>query len=217
MSRLLLALALLLTACSPVSQSPPGALITRAEAIEFDAAPPVARKYRPTMTREARAVWGLDAPIPMLAAQIHQESAWNEGARSPVGAGGLAQFMPSTATDFPDELGRVDVYNPDWAIRAQARYMRDLYGRVSYPRECDRMGASLSAYNGGIGWHNKRQRIAVDRGDPTNFWNSVRTFNPGVTAANQRENEEYPVRIVDQRQGQYRTWGRVVCPERGFA
>ena len=205
--------AILLAACGQ-APAPSVALISQADAVEFDPTPAAARKFRPTLTREARLVWGLDAPIPMLAAQLHQESGWDPNARSAVGAGGLAQFMPSTAADYPDGSGRVDVYNPDWAIRAQSRYLRDLYARVSYPRECDRLGAALSAYNGGLGWHNRRQRTANDRGDPTDFWAGVRVINPGVTAANQRENEEYPIKIIDRWQGRYGHWGRTVCLER---
>lgn len=65
----------------------------------FAASIPVeARQYQRELTRNARAVWGLNAPVSTFAAQIHQESQWNARARSPVGAQGLAQFMPTTAS-----------------------------------------------------------------------------------------------------------------------
>lgn len=60
--------------------------------------PVEARQYQRELTRNARAVWGLNAPVSTFAAQIHQESQWNARARSPVGAQGLAQFMPATAS-----------------------------------------------------------------------------------------------------------------------
>ena len=60
--------------------------------------PQAAQQYRALLVRTAHAVWGLDAPVAVLAAQIHQESAWNAQAISRVGAQGLAQFMPATAT-----------------------------------------------------------------------------------------------------------------------
>jgi len=53
--------------------------------------------------------WGLEAPVALFAAQVHQESGWREDARSPVGALGLAQFMPGTAAWiaqlYPADLG----------------------------------------------------------------------------------------------------------------
>lgn len=205
-----LCLALLLHGCAEPTAAPK--LVTSVQAAELDSAPPIARKYRAALTREARAAWGYpDAPVPMLAAQIAQESGWNEAARSPVGAGGLAQFMPSTASDYPDEQGKVDIYSPEWALRAQSRYMHDLYGRLKYSRDCDRMGAALSSYNGGIGHANDRQKLAADSQD---FWNSVRVIQPPkVSAASQAENADYPHRIVVKLQPTYRFWGTVTCPE----
>lgn len=41
-----------------------------------------AEKHIPTLTREAHYVWGIEAPIPIMAAQIHAESAWNENVKS---------------------------------------------------------------------------------------------------------------------------------------
>ncbi|MBP6897390.1 MAG: transglycosylase SLT domain-containing protein [Pseudacidovorax sp.] len=57
-----------------------------------------AERYQLTLKREAQRTWGLDAPVATFAAQVHQESRWRADARSPVGAQGLAQFMPSTAS-----------------------------------------------------------------------------------------------------------------------
>ncbi|WP_349816831.1 transglycosylase SLT domain-containing protein [Acidovorax sp. SUPP3434] len=55
-------------------------------------------KHRSLLIRSAHAVWGLDAPVAVFTAQVHQEreSAWRAGAASHVGAAGLAQFMPAT-------------------------------------------------------------------------------------------------------------------------
>lgn len=190
---------LLLQGCTPVPA---------AQAEEVDTAPPKARQYRAELTRNARTVWGLAAPIPVLAAQLQQESDWNPNARSPVGAAGMCQFMPATARDFPDAQGQVDVYSPAWCLRAQSEYMHSLHAAVRYDDGCNRMGAALSSYNGGLGWHNKRQARAMT---PQDFWNDVRVINPGITAANQRENEDYPLRIVYKLQPAYRTWGALTC------
>ena len=48
--------------------------------------PQPALQYRPLLTRTAHAVWGLDAPVAVFAAQVHQESAWRPSAVSHVGA-----------------------------------------------------------------------------------------------------------------------------------
>ncbi len=74
--------------------------------------PTEAQQYRRDLTRIAQAEWGLDAPVATFAAQVHQESRWRFNAKSPVGAQGLGQVMPSTAVWlaelFPDTLGNVE-------------------------------------------------------------------------------------------------------------
>lgn len=61
----------------------------------------------------------------LLAAQLEQESGWNPTIVSPVGAQGIAQFMPGTwvtwATDG-DGDGTASVWSPPDAIMAAARY-----------------------------------------------------------------------------------------------
>ena len=69
-------------------------LMSRADAAEL---PQAALKHRADLTRNARAVWGLEAPVATFASQVHQESRWRPDAVSPVGAQGIAQFMPTTA------------------------------------------------------------------------------------------------------------------------
>lgn len=106
MKRLLtLGLLGLLSACQP--------------AFATDRIPTAAEQYRRTLVRSAHAEWGLSAPIATFAAQVHQESRWRADARSPVGAQGLAQFMPGTAEWIAacalfarafNELAEADVY-----------------------------------------------------------------------------------------------------------
>jgi len=194
----------LLVGCTPGERP---VLISAVRAEEFDTAPVAARQYRAELTRNARLSFGLNAPIPLLAGQIEQESGWNTQATSRVGAAGLCQAMPGTARAFPDEQGLVEPYNPSWCLRLQSQYMKQLKDSVHYPRECDCLGAALSSYNGGLGWHNKRQALA---GNPTDYFGSVRTINPGITPGNQHENETYAPLIV-QRQKHYLSWGAPSC------
>jgi soluble lytic murein transglycosylase-like protein len=176
------------------------------------AVPRDALKYRNDLIRNARAVWGLAAPVATFAGQVHQESAWRADARSHVGAVGLAQFMPSTSQWisglYRGELGANEPLNPAWALRALVRYDLWLYERVRVAHSpCDRFLFALSAYNGGLGWVNRRQARSPDPGD----YGVTSEINPGIHPANQRENAEYPVRIVFRWQSLYLTWGPGVC------
>ena len=70
--------------------------------------PRAAERHRAELIRVSRAVWGLEAPVAVFAAQVHTESWWRNGTVSSAGAQGLAQFLPSTAEWLPravPELG----------------------------------------------------------------------------------------------------------------
>jgi soluble lytic murein transglycosylase-like protein len=84
------------------------------------------------------ATYGL--PRNLLARVIQQESNFNPAARSPVGALGIAQFMPATARD----LG-VDPLQPFAAIDAAGKYLRSLFDQTGD------WSRALAAYNWGIG------------------------------------------------------------------
>ncbi|ECE9609594.1 transglycosylase SLT domain-containing protein [Salmonella enterica subsp. diarizonae] len=177
--------------------------------------PTTALKYRSDVIRASRVDWGLNAPIADFAAQLHQESGWNPAARSPVGAQGLAQFMPSTADwiagVFP-ALSSREPYNPGWAIRALVSYDRWLWQRVTVPDGCERMAMTLSAYNGGLGWVNRDRRLARTRGlDDARWFGAVETVNAGRSAANWRENRHYPQRILHELAPRYLSWGGASC------
>lgn len=180
----------------------------RPGATKLIAIPHEAYRHRADLVRSARLAWGLNAPVATFAAQIHQESAWRADARSPVGARGLAQFMPATerwiAGAYPRELGEGTALNPTWALRALTRYDRWIWERVptatatvtatstaNPPQppffkgggECGRMVATLRGYNGGLGWVQKEARS----GRPCEAFRS---------AASCRENLDYPRRIL---------------------
>lgn len=87
-------------------------------------------------------------PPEVVAAQLDVESRWDPEAVSPVGAEGLAQFMPETWELY----GRGEATDPEASIRAQGHYLRDLRGMVSELEPADpdeEIELVLAAYNAG--------------------------------------------------------------------
>jgi soluble lytic murein transglycosylase-like protein len=97
--------------------------------------------------------------------------------------------------------------DPAWAIRAGTWYDRYLYDRVRSDGPCDRWLFAFSAYNGGLGWVQKRQARSKSPGS----WAMTGDINPGITEASQRENAAYGPRIVYALQPKYATLGPLVC------
>lgn len=90
-----------------------------------------------------QAAAGTGLPANVVAAQIEMESGFNPRATSPVGAQGIAQFMPGT---YSAVGGQGSAYNPSNALPAYITLMRQLltqfHGNVSQ---------ALAAYNAGPG------------------------------------------------------------------
>ncbi|MBV4522174.1 transglycosylase SLT domain-containing protein [Pseudomonas sp. SWRI74] len=180
--------------------------------------PVQAERYRRDLTRIAQAEWGLDAPVATFAAQIHQESRWRFDAKSPVGAQGLGQVMPTTATWlaelFPKALGKVEPYNPVWSMQALVSYDRWLATRIQARSPCEQGALILSAYNGGLGWVIRDRKLASAKGaDPLTWFNSVERHNAGRSASNFKENRQYPQLILRRWEPLYiaADWGQGVC------
>ena len=107
--------------------------------------PRAAERHRAELIRVSRAVWGLEAPVAVFAAQVHTESWWRNGTVSSAGALGLAQFLPSTAEWLPRavpelerEAGRPAPFNPGWALRALVSYDKWLWDRLNGADACQR-------------------------------------------------------------------------------
>ena len=162
--------------------------------------PSAANGYERELTRIVQQEWGMNGRVAVHAAQIHQESGWRSNVNSPVGAQGLSQFMPSTsawiAEIYPD-LGRAAPYSPTWAMRAQARYNRWHWQRLSSAAdECQRWAMALSAYNGGLGWVNRDRRLTTAAGDDAAHWfNHVEKYTNRANWA-KRENRHYVRHIL---------------------
>jgi hypothetical protein len=124
---------------------------------------------------------GLDPHF--VARLLWKESLFEPGAISPVGAMGIAQFMPGTA----EMVGLDDPFNPAKAIEASARYLRKLtdgFGSI---------GMAAVAYNGG---ENRAARYLAEGGNlPWETQDYVQAIT-GLTAASWRDS---PPKTLDIR------------------
>jgi hypothetical protein len=90
----------------------------------------------------AQAAAANDLPQEFFARLIWQESRFDPSAISPMGAQGIAQFMPATAA----MRGLTNAFEPLRALRESASYLREL--RITFGGN---LGLAAAAYNAGPG------------------------------------------------------------------
>ena len=113
--------------------------------------------------------YGMDPTL--LAAQGFQESRLDQSVRSPAGAIGVMQLLPSTAKDKNVAIPNIDELEPN--IEAGAKYMAFLKERYFSGPELDELNGSLLAlasYNAGPGRIRRLRREAAERGYDHNLW-----------------------------------------------
>lgn len=122
-------------------------------------------------------------------AQLWQESRLDPDAVSPVGARGLAQFMPATWDEVVRDLGLGQAGPHEAvAIDAGAYYMAKLRRIWGTPRpERDRHSLALASYNAGAGNLIKAQRLC---GMAVRFDDIIRCL-PQVTGRHAAETQHY--------------------------
>ncbi len=112
------------------------------ETIGNQSAPPPAAIARFVSVAAARE----GVPAPLLIAQLRAESDFNAGSVSSAGAQGIAQFMPGTWSGEWNPWRMSSPFDPEPAINAQARLMRNL---LAWARGDVRR--ALAGYNAGQG------------------------------------------------------------------
>ena len=108
----------------------------------------------------------------LLAAQGFQESQLDQTKRSPRGAVGIMQLLPSTAAAKPVSIVGVDK-SAELNIKAGAVYMRHLretYVNDSAVDDKNQMLMALAAYNAGPGNLNSFREITREMGLNPNIW-----------------------------------------------
>lgn len=126
---------------------------------------------------------GIDGPV--LAAQLDAESGWNPNAVSPLGARGLAQFMPATWVQYGrdgDGDGTADPFTPADAIVAQAGFMCTLRDTIAAAQDAgdlpnepgQTLDFTLAAYNAG-------PQAVIDHGGIPPF-SETQQYVPKITA-----------------------------------
>jgi membrane-bound lytic murein transglycosylase MltF len=111
----------------------------------------------------------------LLMAQGYQESGLDQSIRSPVGAIGVMQVMPTTAGDRNVAIKDIHLVEPN--IQAGAKYMRFLVDQYFDEPGIDKLNRHLfafAAYNGGPNRIARLRREAAARGlDPNRWFNNV--------------------------------------------
>ncbi len=98
-----------------------------------------------------------ELPPELLAAVIMTESSFDANAKSPVGATGLMQLLPSTCEEMCErmkiEYSEAMLTDPESSIKIGAYYLRYLYNNTGKNWE-----TACAAYNAGIGNVKKWQK-----------------------------------------------------------
>jgi len=155
--------------------------------------------YRADIERAVAAYWGAFQHPDAWAAQIYQESLCRSAAISPVGAAGLAQFMPATWAEAQAHFGIRASPHDDIAIEAGAWYMMRQMAVWRSPRpEVERWRLALASYNAGAGNIIRAQRLCDGERD----WREIRACLPAVTGHHANETRTYVDRVQ-------RWWGEL--------
>ena len=112
-----------------------------------------------------------DLPWLLLAALSYQESRIDQSVRSPAGAVGAMQLLPSTAAGDPINITNIEKIEDN--IHAGTKYLRYLYDRYykDEPMEqLDKVLFTFASYNAGPAKILKLRERAAEKGFDPNLW-----------------------------------------------
>jgi membrane-bound lytic murein transglycosylase MltF len=110
-------------------------------------------------------------PWMLIAAQAYQESQLNQQARSPVGAIGVMQVMPTTAASPPVNIPDVTKLEPNIHAGVKLlKYIRDDYFKDDPMDPLNKTLMTLAAYNAGPERVKQCRHMAGDMGLNPNLW-----------------------------------------------
>lgn len=153
------------------------------------------QRYDACIRQAAKTWWPAGPDWLWWRAQLYQESRLDPHAVSPVGAAGIAQFMPGTWREVAPALG-YGALPPTAACpaaQAGAYYMARLQRFWSSPRpHMERHRLAQASYNAGAGNILAAQRRCGGARD----WREIRACLPAVTGRHARETLDYVDRIA---------------------
>jgi len=125
------------------------------------------KRYEKTIDIIKRYADRYDFDWVMITAQGYQESKLNQRKRSPAGAVGIMQILPSTAAD--PNVGIRNIGEPEQNVHAGVKYLRfirDRYFSAPEIKPLDQVLFSLAAYNAGpanvVGARDKATAMGLD-------------------------------------------------------
>lgn len=132
-------------------------------------------------------------------AQAVQESRFDPNAKSPVGALGIAQFMPLTAKEVGQELKGHQLFkngfnplNDIQSVYAQVYYMNKLFRSWKVERTAlEKFELALASYNAGLGNILKAQKLSGNQ----RKWNDIKKYLSNITGRNSLETINYVASI----------------------
>ncbi len=143
------------------------------------------REYDPLFRKYTKHYFGAHFDWHWFKAQGIAESGLDPKARSPMGARGIMQILPSTY----DEIKRrnpffAGIEDPRWNIAAGIFYDRQLYRKWKKKpdiRTSERLKFAFGSYNAGYGTILKAHKRAAHQHGEVKLWSQVDSFAPSET------------------------------------
>ncbi len=114
------------------------------------------KQYIPIIRTQHYKYFGLDFPYEYGVGQAQVESNCRADVVSFDGGEGLTQFMPRTKIFVESYIGSFDIFNPFYAIKAQAWYMSYLHSH----NPSSKLWVTYSFYNSGEGTIKREKKLA---------------------------------------------------------